>query len=770
MTTWAAVLGGVSVAATAGVLRPLLVGSSWWAAVAVTVAVVVATGWTARRLRAPWPVVMVAQVLLAGAWVVVVGAGDSLRGGMLPTVATPGAVRDRLAAAFEVIDTAAPPVVTGTGMLLLVCAGLGLVAVVVDHLVVTWRVPALAAIPLLGVHLVTMICAPAGVDGFGFTVSAAAYLALVLFAPGRSTQPRAGGAGVRVGLAAVGLALVVAAAVPGLGVGAVYHLGYHQPSVDGEGVGDPGGSVLVVTDPLVQLRRNLNQPDDVPVLTYRTSDGSAPYLRLRTLEQFDGRRWTAGPPDLQPASEPLPPPSGLAADVPRTKVTTTVRVADGLRSQFLPIPYPASAVRVAGPWRTDVRDLDVLSLRQGTTGGLEYSVDSAPPVVDPNRLRQAADSGASIPADIRSQDLALPGDLPPEVAATARRVTAGAGTDYDRAVALQDWFRTDFTYDAGYREGTSNGALSRFLSDKRGYCEQFAATMAVMARQVGIPARVVTGFLPGASASDGTVTVTARDAHAWPELWFPGYGWLRFEPTPATRTGNAPAYATPTPTAADPASPPASASAAPVLPQRSAPAETAAGPAATTQPAGSTPGHRVVVGAAVVGAVAVVLLAPHLGVLLWWRRRRAAARARGGSAAQVELAWDEVRSALAEAGSRWEAAASPREAARQVLSVVGAATAGTSAPTGAALPPAVAVPPDVAVPPAVTGAVGRLVQLAERVRYAAPDGMEPDLSTLRADVATVVQALRAVSPRRNRLAGFLLPEPVRRRLPGLPAH
>ncbi len=93
------------------------------------------------------------------------------------------------------------------------------------------------------------------------------------------------------------------------------------------------------------------------------------------------------------------------------------------------------------------------------------------------------------------------------------------------------------------------------------------------------------------------VTVTARDAHAWPELWFPGYGWLRFEPTPATRTGNPPAYATPTPTAADPASPPASASAAPVLPQRSAPAETAAGPAATTQPAGSTPGHRVAVGA-----------------------------------------------------------------------------------------------------------------------------------------------------------------------------
>lgn len=758
-----AVLGGLAVVAAAGALRPLLVGMTWWLAVVVTVTLVVATGLLARRLRAPSPVVAVAQVLVGAAWVVVVGAGNSLRGGLLPTRATPGDVRAQLDAGFQLVNTAAPPVQTAGGLLLLICGGLGLVAVTVDHLVVTWRVPALTAVPLLGVHVVTMICAPSGVGAGAFAVSGAALLVLLLYAPTRSSRARdgrAGGAGARIGLAAVSLAVLLPAVVPGLGAGAVYHLGYHQPSVDGEGVGQSGGSVLVVRDPMVQLRRNLTQPDNVDVLTYRTSDGSTPYLRLRTLENFDGQRWTAGPRDLQPATGTLPAPSGLSADVPRTRLTTTVRVADGLRSQFLPVPYPATAVRVAGPWNVDTRDLDVVSLRQGTAGGMDYTVDSLSVNVDPARLRRAT---GPIPADISDQDLGLPADLPAEVSAAARRVTAGANTDYDRAVALQDWFRSDFAYDVTYTEGTSNGALARFLSDKRGYCEQFAATMAVMARELGIPARVVTGFLPGAATADGTVTVTARDAHAWPELWFAGYGWLRFEPTPSTRTGNAPAYATPAPTAADSALPQTSASALPA-PQRTAPELPGAGSAVSDPGAtGTSTARRVAVGAAVVTpAAALLLLGPHLGVLLWWRRRRAAARARGGAAAQVELAWDEVRSALVEAGSRWEGAASPRSAARRILAVAAHGRPDApAAPSGAATSAAGAT-----ASPETTAAVGRLVRLVERVRYADPASAQPDLSGLRTDVATVVHALRVVSPRRNRLAAFLLPEPVRRLRPG----
>lgn len=70
-------------------------------------------------------------------------------------------------------------------------------------------------------------------------------------------------------------------------------------------------------------------------------------------------------------------------------------------------------------------------------------------------------------------------------------------TGYDKAVTLQDWFRSEFTYDLSVRSGHGGSALMDVLNDKRGYCEQFSATMAIMARSLGIPARVAVGYLPG---------------------------------------------------------------------------------------------------------------------------------------------------------------------------------------------------------------------------------------------------------------------------------
>jgi len=740
-----ALLGGVSVLAGALTLRPLLVGWSWWGYVLVTVGLVVGTGLAMRRLRAPAVVVAAVQVLVAGAWLVVARSAPTLRGGLLPGTATLRDLRAQAEAARELIDAAAPPVVADGGMLLLVGAGLGAVALLVDHLVVTWRVPALAAVPLLAVHVVTMICSPSGVGPVDFAVSAVALLALVLYAPNRSLRgamSRLGGAGVRIGLLGVGLAVLVPAIVPGVGSGAVYHLGYHAPTGDGDGTGTGGGQVLTVQDPLVQLRRNLTQPQDVNVLTYRTSDGSRPYLRLSTLESFDGQRWSAGPRDLQPASDQVPLPSGLASDVPRTSVTTEATIADGLVSRYLPVPYPVSAVRVDGAWNVDSRDLDVVTSRQRATGGLGYRTTSLALTLTPQRLRAAT---GDIPGDIRDEDLALPRDLPTEVAATARQVTRTAATGYDRAVALQDWFRAEFTYDVTYREGTSNGALARFLADRRGYCEQFAATMAVMARTLGIPARVVTGFLPGTDDGSGRVTVTARDAHAWPELWFAGSGWVRFEPTPSARVAEPPTYAVPTPVSGSPA--PVPSTRAVPAPLRAAPQGTgSAAPVAVTGTGGGggSGGHDGLVVTLVALGAAVILLAPHLGVALWRRRRRSTARARGGPAGAVEQAWDEVRSASVEAGSRWPAASTPRASARSVLTTVARQRDDGVAPAG------------------VVRATARLVALAERVSYAPPGAPAPDLSGMQDDVTVVVGALRVGGERRTRIAAFMVPEPVRR--------
>src|SRR5690606_28719934 len=85
--------------------------------------------------------------------------------------------------------------------------------------------------------------------------------------------------------------------------------------------------------------------------------------------------------------------------------------------------------------------------------------------------------------------------------------------------------------------------LLAFLSPagRTGYCEQFSASMALMARSLGIPARVAVGFLSPERAGNDWV-FSAHDLHAWPELYFEGAGWVRFEPTPGSRSGGAPDY------------------------------------------------------------------------------------------------------------------------------------------------------------------------------------------------------------------------------------
>ena len=99
-------------------------------------------------------------------------------------------------------------------------------------------------------------------------------------------------------------------------------------------------------------------------------------------------------------------------------------------------------------------------------------------------------------------------------------------------VALQNWFRTEFAYDLSVQAGNSDDAVRQFLRIRRGYCEQFSATFAAMARSLGIPARVAIGFTPGELRDDGLYHVYDRHAHAWPEVWFDGFGWVSFEPTP----------------------------------------------------------------------------------------------------------------------------------------------------------------------------------------------------------------------------------------------
>ncbi len=151
--------------------------------------------------------------------------------------------------------------------------------------------------------------------------------------------------------------------------------------------------------------------------------------------------------------------------------------------------------------------------------------------------RQLAEAPATYPPQIVEVYLALPSSLPERVVDLAKEATAEVGTPYARALALEAYLRS-FSYDLEVaKPPEGRDVVDYFLFDlQRGYCDYFASAMVVMARSVGIPARLAVGYAMGNyDFQQGTYVVTEKDAHAWPELYFPDYGWIPFEPTSGLR-------------------------------------------------------------------------------------------------------------------------------------------------------------------------------------------------------------------------------------------
>jgi hypothetical protein len=162
--------------------------------------------------------------------------------------------------------------------------------------------------------------------------------------------------------------------------------------------------------------------------------------------------------------------------------------------------------------------------------GLLYDVDSEIPTPTDAQLAAAPPEDPGAPV----QDLQLPADFPGTVRALAQNITRNAVGPYEKGLALERFFRSGaFTYTTDTGLTDSPQAITEFLlHTKKGFCEQFAASFAAMARAVGVPARVAVGYREGTLGADGLYHVTNHDAHAWPEVWITGAGWIPFEPTP----------------------------------------------------------------------------------------------------------------------------------------------------------------------------------------------------------------------------------------------
>ena len=294
------------------------------------------------------------------------------------------------------------------------------------------------------------------------------------------------------------------------------------------------------------------------------------YWVAETFDTWSGRSWTESGPlggaaprtpgggQVVPALVTSGPPFVVAPDadspVPaggtRAGVTPPAAVARAgqLDYQTFYLAAPASGLllhadRAAAVWipaqSLEVGTNDTIRAREALGAGSVYSVEST--VASPSVAALGRVNGtAGLAPTIAREDLQLPHSYP-RVAALARRITARATTVVAKIGSLEHWLgaHTRYTLDIPPL-GPGQDTVDQFLfGTRRGFCEQISTSLAVMLRTLGIPAREAVGYVPGTfDPITGLYDERAKDAHAWVQVWFPGYGWQNFDPTAFVPSAN----------------------------------------------------------------------------------------------------------------------------------------------------------------------------------------------------------------------------------------
>lgn len=303
------------------------------------------------------------------------------------------------------------------------------------------------------------------------------------------------------------------------------------PGFGSKGLLDIGGPTRRVSvNPIVDIRPSLLQ--NPPADLFRVRADRPAYWRLVVLDRFDGQAWKLSEDHDLENGQPL----GLGAQpLIGDSPTSSLRLEQEIEIEQLGAAWlPAAADPVEITLEDDLGarhfdTTDIIELEAETSEGMRYEVTSAlarPSLIELDQIQP-------VNANSDPRYTALPSGLPSRIREIALEVSAGAETPFDQVLAIQEYLRT-FTYDELAPAGHGTDAILNFLEEsRRGFCEQFAGTMAVLVRALGYPARVAIGFLPGDQEDDGWNEVTTAQVHAWPEVYFGEFGWLAFEPTPS---------------------------------------------------------------------------------------------------------------------------------------------------------------------------------------------------------------------------------------------
>lgn len=515
-------------------LRGVFIGSDWVRPVVGGVVLSVGIGWGARRLAVGPVTHLVMSVASLGVFLTVAFFPDDAVWGVVPTPASVAALQDLFVEGLELVELRPSPTFVEAGLLLLAVGGTWIVSYLADGTlfvlrspvravlcaIVLWVVPLAIAPPSqsLGLPVVTILAAgalllllgnAADVAGFGPGIAAPSSFHPLVRPPGRVPLP-----GWLLAFAAIVAGLVFASVLPGFRADPLY-------------AARGGSGTTITTNPIVDIRQRLVAGDAGPVVT--VTSPRPVYLRTTALDTYDeDEQWTARTIKGEPVQGIVdtPPP------VQNEAVEAEVQIEESIERGAVLAPAPFLPIEVGGPKAEELR-YDPRSATLTTAGrtplvaGDSYQVVAALPQPSPEALRAVPLPGPG------AAYTDLPGNVPDEVVTLARQIAGAAGAQnaFDAALAIQEELRS-WSYSTVPEPGLGATAMLRFIDGREGYCEQFAGTMAVMLRTLGIPARLAVGYTPGDLVDENRWQVTNGNAHAWVEVNFGDLGWIPFEPTP----------------------------------------------------------------------------------------------------------------------------------------------------------------------------------------------------------------------------------------------
>ena len=280
--------------------------------------------------------------------------------------------------------------------------------------------------------------------------------------------------------------------------------------------------------------------DEEPMYVVTAEAGAASLLRAGAFDRYGRGGWRlsgadrAEPPALTVEAARFGTPATRASL--RLPVAIEVRVEAPLSDRRLLTAGEPLASDVDAEFLTGASDADVIGLRPRSRAGsgARYATVGTVSAADAEMLIRA---GGDYPAWVRERYLQLPDSLPDRVRGLAAGIAGDAGIPYVAAFQVERYLRNNYAYDLRVEDQPPRSdAVDHFLFGSRaGYFDHFASAMAVMLRAIGVPARVAVGFALGPSSFDEatrTYVLSEADSWAWPEVWFPGFGWVEFNPTP----------------------------------------------------------------------------------------------------------------------------------------------------------------------------------------------------------------------------------------------